>query len=848
MVSALTASRSVYLGLFLVTLATMMYEIALTRIFSVTMWYHLAFVAISVAMFGMTVGALVVYLAPGWFPPAGVGRQLGLSALLFGVGIVGSLLTHLAVPFTFELSLRGLGTVVFTYVVVAVPFVFGGIAVTLALTRFPAQVARLYAADLVGAAAGCVLVIVALDITDGPTTVIATAAIACAAAACFLADAGPGLRATALLGVIGLSGFVAVNSLRILEQASLLRVTWVKGAREARPLFEKWNSFSRVTVSGDPRQATPPQGWGMSATYPAGRGVHQLWLLMDAAAGSVLTRFDGGLEGIEHLKYDVTNLPHWLRRDARVLAVGVGGGRDVLSALAFRQRSVVGVEINETILDVVNAHFGDFTGHLDRDARVRFVNDEARSYIARQAERFDILQISLIDTWAATGAGAFVLSEHSLYTTEAWALFLDRLTPRGVLSVSRWYYDPRPDEMYRVTSLAVTALAGRGVTRPAEHLIVVRHATGAADGRIAPLGVATLLVSPSPFSPADVDAAEELARRLRFEVVLSPRGAATATFAALAGGRNLPAVYAASPTNIAPPTDDSPFFFHMLRPRDLLGLETWRAALRGSLADVQAVGVLGVLLLTVVGLTVLCIVVPLALTSDRGLLAGAAPLFVFFAGIGFGFMLVEISQMQRLIIFLGHPTYGLSVVLFAMLASSGAGSLVAGRAGGRPAAPLLALVAALAIFGTATPPAIRAFEAATTPARIAVAIGLLLPIGFLMGMAFPLGMRLAARRAAALSPWLWGINGATSVCASVVAVVIALHWGIAASFWTGVGCYVAAAAALALETRRARATPVDEGRHGLAGAARAVGGLGAMSGPPVNQAARPPSSVSDVMM
>ena len=125
-------------------------------------------------------------------------------------------------------------------------------------------------------------------------------------------------------------------------------------------------------------------------------------------------------------------MAHWLRRDARVLVVGVGGGRDVLSALAFGQRDVVGVEINGAILDIVNAHFGEFTGRLDRDPRVTFVNDEARSYIARQRQPVDILQISLIDTWAATGAGAFVLSEHSLYTSEAWELFLDRLTPTGV--------------------------------------------------------------------------------------------------------------------------------------------------------------------------------------------------------------------------------------------------------------------------------------------------------------------------------------------------------------------------------------------------------------------------------
>jgi len=806
--TALRASPSVYVGLGLVTLATVMYEVALTRIFSVTMWYHFAFVAISVAMFGMTVGALIVYLRPSWFPSERVADGLGASALMFGIAIVLSLLTQLAVPFAPALSLLGVYSVVFTYVVVAIPFVFSGICVTLALTRFPRQLPALYGVDLLGAAAGCGLVIVALDATDGPTTVVATALIACAAAGAFLtATAGLRLRVTALVAVTVLAGFVAVNSLRIVDQASLLRVEWVKGAHEPRPLLEKWNSFSRVTVSGDPARLTPPKGWGLSATFPPDRGVHQLALLIDASAGTVLTHFDGRLETVEHLKYDVTNAPHWLRRNARVLVVGTGGGRDVLSALAFGQRDIVGVEINGAILDVVNAHFGAFTGRLDRDPRVTFVNDEARSYIARQRQQFDILQISLIDTWAATGAGAFVLSEHSLYTTEAWRLFLERLTPRGLLSVSRYYFDPRPDEMYRVVSLAVSALAQRGITRPREHLAIVLHATGA-DGRRAPLGVATLLVSPSPLSAADVDILEDLARRLRFDVVLSPRHAANKTFEALTSGQDLAALYAQFPVNIAPPTDDSPFFFHTLRLGDIFDGALWRAGLGGDASNVQAVWVLGVLLLTVVGLTVLCVIVPLVLTADRRSLAGTTPLFVFFAGIGFGFMLVEISQMQRLIVFLGHPTYGLSVVLFAMLASSGLGSLAAGSFGGRGARvvlPVVALVAALAVFGTATPMATRVFEAATTPTRIAVAIGLLFPIGFLMGMAFPLGMRAATSRAPALGPWLWGINGATSVCASVVAVAIALHWGIAASFWTGVACYVAATVALAAVSRAPRA-------------------------------------------
>jgi len=796
-----TASRSVYGGLFLVTLATIMYEIVLTRIFSVSMWYHFAFVAISVAMFGMTVGAILVYARPAWLSQERVFHGLALSALLFGLGCVVSLLTHLVVPFTTEVSLLGLYTMAFTYVTVGVPFVFSGACVALALTAFPRQTARLYAADLLGAAAGCAFVIVTLEGTDGPTTVVAAAAIACTGAACFAV--GPDairVRGAALVSLTLLSAFVAVNSVRIVGQRPLLRVEWVKGMREPPPLFEKWNSFSRITVFGDPTRLSRPQGWGMSATFPPDVGVRQLALLIDAGAGTVLTGFDGRLDAVQHLKYDVTNLPYWLRHDSRVLVVGTGGGRDVLSALAFGQRSVVGVEINGEIIDVVNRRFGEFTGHLDRDPRVVFVNDEARSYIARQSERFDIVQLSLIDTWAATGAGAFVLTEHSLYTTEAWTLFLQHLSPRGVLSVSRYYYDARPDEIYRATSLAVAALARLGISSPREHLIIVRTTTDA-DGVRTPVGVATLLVSPSPFSAADVETAEDVARRLKFDVALSPRYAGTAMFAALGAGHNLSALYGKFPVNIAPPTDDSPFFFHTARLRDVFSRARWRADLEGNASNAQAVWALGALLLTVIVLTALCLIVPLALTTDRRELSGATPLFVFFAGIGIGFMLIEISQMQRLIIFLGHPTYGLSVVLLAILTSSGLGSLLAGgiRATGvRGTAPLVALVLALAVFGAATPFAIHAFEAATTPTRIAVAVGLLFPIGLLMGMPFPLGMRIAVSHAPTITPWLWGINGATSVLASVAAVAIALHAGITAAFWTGVASYVAAAAALAV--------------------------------------------------
>ncbi len=516
-------------------------------------------------------------------------------------------------------------------------------------------------------------------------------------------------------------------------------------------------------------------------------------LNIDASAATFLTFFNGNVNDLEYLKYDVINLTHYLRPDSKVLVVGTGGGRDILSALVFEQKSVTGVEINEDIIVAVNQRFGDFTGHLDKNPRVTFVNDEARSYIARQRDRFDIIQISLIDSWAATAAGAFVLTENSLYTVEAWNIFLEHLTPNGVLTVSRWYSRDRPGEIYRLTSLASASLMQLGIENPRDHIVIVRRMYGGAAD--APDGVGTILVDKEPFSDKDLDTIEEIANKMQFDLVLSPRFSLDSTFAAVASGQDLNAFTASFPINIAAPTDDNPYFFQMLRLRDMFNRELWYLGMNSS--NMKAVYILGTLLITVVGLTFLCIIVPLILTTKKATLRGSLPLFIFFAGIGFGFMLVEISQMQRLIIFLGHPTYGLSVVLFALLLSSGLGSYSTQKisnSGMMTSAlvRLFLLVSTLAIFGKVTPYAISGFQGSITILRIFVATVILFPIGLFMGMAFPLGMELASTKSASLTPWLWGINGATSVCASVIAVSIALSSGTSTSFWTGFSCYVIA--------------------------------------------------------
>jgi hypothetical protein len=729
----------------------------------------------------------------------GTKRQLAAYAVSFPFVLILSFLTQLSIPFRVDPTLVGIYSVVLSYAVIALPFAVSGVVVCLVLTRFPAETGRLYAYDLLGAAMGCGLLVAALELTDGPGAVLFVAWLASLGGVAFAwNDPRRRLRRLASVSSALFLAAAVAHPLLARRGRTVLRILYVKGGYEPRPLYERWNSYSRVRVEGDPASLQRPSAWGLSSAYPTARRVHQLAMNIDATAGTVLTRWTGDPAEVEHLRHDVTNVGYYIVPRPRALVVGTGGGRDVLSALTFGARSVVGVELNPNILKAVNGRFGEFTGHLDRDPRVRFVSDEARSYLARSGEEFDFIQISLIDTWAATAAGAFVLSENSLYTVEAWQRFIGRLSSQGVLSVSRWYFEGRPAEVHRLTAIGVAALRSLGVVEPRRHLIVVRNSVENVDGQW-PDGVGTLLLSRSPFPRSVVARIAEVSRDLHFQVMLDPDHAADATLAALVTEESLEAVASRSPLNIAPPTDDSPFFFNMLRPRDLLRLDL--LATGQSSHNLEAVFVLGVLLLAVFLLTGLCIFVPLLVASDRRVLVGARSHLAYFAMIGFGFMLVEISQMQRLIVMLGHPTYALTVVLFATLLSSAAGSatterLVGSAGGARLLAPLIALVALLAAYGLSTPVLLRAVEAWTTPGRIAVAVLMLSPLGFFMGTAFPLGMKLASASVPGLTPWLWGVNGAASVCASVLAIVVALGSSITMTLWCGLFCYAGALAVL----------------------------------------------------
>lgn len=777
------ASRSIYLGLFFLCMATLMYEILLTRIFSVIMWYHFAFMAVSVAMFGMTVGAILVYLFPSKFAASRVCLLLAVNSWLFALSMLISFVIEISIP----VYISEITTLVsFTYVITLIPFIFSGICVSLVLTRFPGQLSKLYATDLAGAAVGCVLLIYLLKFTDGPTAVIALSAIVSISAVLFIGKIKGMLSAILYMTSVVLVAFTTIHIVLVKQGNPWLRIAWAKEKKLERPLYERWNSFSRIQVRSDTDEENA-QAWGMSSTYNPTRSVKELKLNIDASAATVLTQYSGDPKEVDHLKYDVTNLVHHVRRDADVLVVGMGGGRDVLSALVFDQNSVVGVEINDQILEAVNIKFGDFTGHLYKDPRVKLVNDEARSFIARQEKPFDIIQVSLIDTWAATAAGAFALSENSLYTMEAWEMFLDHLSEDGIISFSRWYSPGKSPGLYRLTSLAASVLRKAGVKNPADHIVIV--ASNPKQKKKSFKGVASLLVCKRAFTQEELQEVDAAAKKLEFKVLFSPQSNQERNLSNIIRQRNVPRF----DFDISAPTDDKPFFFNTFTTSSIA--RAWRQPRLTSEANPGVV--LSYLLGLAFILTILCVFLPLSLTIRRVNTEGMWPFLIFFAAIGTGFMTIEISQMQRLAIFLGHPTYSLSVVLFSLLLSTGIGSywtasFSSTELGKKGLLCLLLLIATVSAFGVATVPIIRHFESSSNAIRILVAGLLLSPMGFFMGTAFPLGMKLASKKLPDMTPWFWGVNGATSVWASILAVFLAILWGISFSFWIGCAFYAIA--------------------------------------------------------
>jgi SAM-dependent methyltransferase len=493
---------SFLLALAITTGAMLALEVLDTRVLSVLTWYSLGFLVIGMGLFGLTAGAVDVYLRPAPWQPASLGTSLCRDGIRFAYSIAASAMLLLVIPLRVELLLTTLVAFLVFASAIALPFFFAGRIVAAALTRTRFPPGRVYAADLVGAAMGAPLVVLLLDQLDGTSACIFVGAIAALGAALFAHSAGDrlarrrGLFVAALLALLSIANGATDRGLRPL---------WIKGRAESRDHIERelWNSHSRVQLLR--RAKVPAAMWGMGGRCKP-PSILQQGMEIDGHAATPIYLVGRDLEALRFLECDVTNVAHQLRKGGDVAIIGVGGSRDVQAALLAGHKRIVGIELNGRLLEILDGPLGAETGIRGRP-EVELVHDEARSYLTRDNDRYDLIQASLIDTWAATGAGAHALSENGLYTVEAIQLFLDRLKPGGLLSVSRW----ASVETARLTSVVHAALLSRGVARPRDHLAIV--AAGP---------VATVIVGRDALSAQDLAALGQISRDKGFLPVVAP--------------------------------------------------------------------------------------------------------------------------------------------------------------------------------------------------------------------------------------------------------------------------------------------------------------------------------------
>lgn len=765
-------------------------QVALTRHFSFLYWHHFAFMIIGIGMLGF--GAAGAWLARrgGVAGPEDALRLAGRGAFGSSVAIAFYLLVGPAVSFAPLAVLDDASQVVrllAIYLLVLPPFAGLGLALGALLAGYRAHAHRVYGADLLGAGVGCLATVGLLGVLPAPTVLLAFGVVAAAGGALLAGGGAPSRRVAAWAWVAVLLALAAAGwaERRPFRPAPSKDIAGALGAAAGAEALEY--SVSSATLRLDvTRPLSMPFYFGGDVAWPTDRPIPHVptrLVFQDGSAPTVLVDVPDPAAP-DFLGRTSQGLAYRIREAPRVCVIGAGGGPDLLIALHEGARAVTAVELNPQMLALGRERYREFTGDLFQRPEITPVLAEGRHFLARSDEHFDVIQMSGVDTFAALASGAYAMSENYLYTVEAGRALLGRLTPDGLVTVSRWILDP-PRETLRLTEVFAEALRREGVTDPAAHLFVIR-------GR----DWGTTLVSRRPFTAGELSTLRAWATGLGWSVALDPDGSGERPFVELIHGS--PAERAAFlhdyPYDVSAPTDDRPFFFQFYRWGRL-----WNAppSAGGYVITRLPVGY-AVLIASLAQMLLLSLVFVLApLWSARSGLRGQprrAARLAFFVAIGAGYMGVEITSIQIFTVFLGAPVLSMAVTLAALLLTTGAGALWAGRGVRPPRAVVRNSVVAIAIWIVVSVLLLRELLEWTIAGPLVlrglVVAAWLAPVGFALGAPLPTAVRALEREAPALVPWAWGANACASVAASLGVVLLSMQIGFRGTLLGAAGAYV----------------------------------------------------------
>jgi hypothetical protein len=741
-------------AIFFLSLSILAYQVLLSRLFSVAISNLFALVALAISMLGLALGAL---LYSKWQSRQSAHWQTPFYAYAFTLLL--QIIAFLALP-QFMPAEYANATQRLAAMAALIPFMCAGLALAELLFRPSDAIAGRYAIDLAGAAAGCI-VISALQ-QWLPPQIIAFALSALIVAA--------GLFTSATVKNRGLIVWVAISTAFIgclMFFPSMFNMSSLK-AQETPALYEKWNNFSYVRVLPYTQPSRVLQK--LSPPTPI-EGFKQLYIDIDGKMGALLTNYGNNPANLEYLKDEISNLAYHVREPHSVALIGIGGGIDVLSAMAFKTPSIIGIELNPIVLDIVTRQYAEFTGHLDKQPGVTLVRAEGRSWLKTHPEHFDAIRMAIVPVWASGAAISNTVMQNKLLTVEAWSEMLEKLTDKGILSVTRTLF---PNELDRLKRLAVASLIEQGIQEKDcnQHTLILVN-----DVR------ATALVSKSPFTSKEVARFEAYAERTGGQIALAPHL-----------GWNHEVFTNALNT---PPSDNTPFYTAALNFEQLLNALT-------NLSQFQPLMLYAVFPLSFASfLMYLAVLIQrrkFRQANSQPIAPSATLYFTLTAG---GFMLIEIMLMYQIMVFMPEPSDALCVVLFTLLVSGSAGSYVSAR---RPAYYRYAqwLMPIILLLTAAAYPSVSEFASASPYLiRTASVVALLLPAGFLMGIMFPAGMQRWNTTQSGTRAWLFAVNCAFSAFMSSAALILVASGSISGTYLIGVLCYAAAGCVYFYQRREA---------------------------------------------
>lgn len=784
-----------YLGIFLVAASVLLFQLALTRIFAVVLWAHLAFMVISTALFGFGLSGVFLALRPR---PVLAKPRFAQLCLLACISMIGVYLVITNVPFRMWAFAEDPMNFVYLglwYLSLVVPFFFAGLLVAELLTTYSAQASRLYGVDLIGAAFGSFMLIPLITGFGGEGVAMWGALLMALAGVCLCVKGQTVIRGILVASILGFA-YLIPNAAEVLPlKYHQNKRRYNEAITNDKVLATRWSPLSKVDI----------------ATHRG--GIYDIWI--DGGTNeSAIFAWNGDAENLEPLKWSSIGASYWMKQGEldNVMVIGPSGGKEVLFALSYGAKHVDAVELDPSIVALVNqSPFKEFMGGLYQHEKVTLHNDEGRAFLRRQpSNSYDVIQFVNNYTPVAIAAGALNLSETFLITKEAFIDFYDRLKPGGVLALHR-------GASVRVALTAIEALREIGVEDPASQLFITAGEVPFFEG---------FFLKKGKWAPEDEKKLHEymkVRRRVGGKTFLwTPFHPERDNFYAKilsSTAEEQRAQYTSHGINLYPATDNQPFMEHFLQfgkrdlsmelPREFRhrNSQKWRGIIpRGDFPYVAILAESAVLALLFVAL-------PLILRA-RGAVStpGFGGFLTYFSALGFGFIAVEICLMKRYVLFLGNPVYSITTTLVALLLGAGLGSMVSERFGKRnprtTATWILLAVAGAILLETWISPIVFAwglqFSFAT---RIAIATMLLVPLGFVMGMPFPFGLHLISllnpdpADRTRVTAWAWGMNGYTTVIGSALSVFIALFLGFKAVLLTGVAVYLCGLIAIRSATK-----------------------------------------------